>query len=321
MIQLVLVEFFNIVLLFAAIFDTWSRILHAVPDSVLWLLQFPASGEANIRAEAKKRGLDESRLRFTAVAPKSEHISRGRIADLFLDTPLCNAHTTGTDILWGGIPVLTRPLESLASRVGASLLNSIDCGELIAQSMEDYEKKAIALGLDHNKLRKMQQKVKYLRFRRPLFDTKRWCADWQKLLLQMVVDYRKYCQHLAKHGYEELHHLKQAGLGLDGLPLSTARERPADAICVGQKVSEPQSNGFGIHQRNVQVHSLPGRPVTIDPTPCPMFQAPTPVKVGEGEFRPHGGSKGYTSLEEVVSQSQKNHSGTNQRNGVGVNHK
>ena len=104
------------------IFDTWMRILRRVPRSILWLLRFPPTGEANIRAEARKRGVAPERLHFTDVAPKDEHIRRGVLADLFLDTPGCNAHTTGCDALWSGLPLLTLVGEKMASRVAASLL-------------------------------------------------------------------------------------------------------------------------------------------------------------------------------------------------------
>merc|ERR1719482_268034 len=77
------------------ILDVWCRILTRVDGSILWLLRFPPTGEANIRAEARKRGVSDDRIHFTAVSAKDEHIKRGVLADLFLDTPQCNAHTTG----------------------------------------------------------------------------------------------------------------------------------------------------------------------------------------------------------------------------------
>jgi protein O-GlcNAc transferase len=121
------------------IFAVWCAVLNAVPTAVLWLLQFPPAGEAHIRAQAAEKGVRSEQLVFSPVASKEEHISRGRYADLFLDTPLCNAHTTGTDILWGGVPLVTLPLESLASRVGASLLAAIGMPQLICRNMADYE--------------------------------------------------------------------------------------------------------------------------------------------------------------------------------------
>ena len=106
-------------------FATWCRILKRVPDSVLWLLRFPPEGEANIRAEAAKLGVPDDRIVFTNVVQKDLHIKRSGLADVFLDTPLCNAHTTGCDVLWSGCPIVTLPLSRMASRVAASL---VSCG-------------------------------------------------------------------------------------------------------------------------------------------------------------------------------------------------
>jgi protein O-GlcNAc transferase len=88
---------------------------------VLWLLRFPPYGESNIRMQAAQLGVDPGRIIFTDVAHKDLHIRRSGLADVFLDTPLCNAHTTGCDVLWGGCPMVTLPMERMASRVAASL--------------------------------------------------------------------------------------------------------------------------------------------------------------------------------------------------------
>ena len=124
----------------------WIKILKRVPNSVLWLLCFPATGEPNVIAMANKLGLPPGRIIFSPVAPKEEHVRRGRLADLCLDTPLCNGHTTGMDVLWAGTPVLTLPLETLASRVAGSQLHALGFPELVASSPEDYVEKAVHLG-------------------------------------------------------------------------------------------------------------------------------------------------------------------------------
>ena len=126
--------------------ESWVNILKRVPNSVLWLLRFPASGEANVLAMATKLGLQQGRIIFSHVASKEEHVRRGRLADLCLDTPLCNGHTTGMDVLWAGTPVLTLPLESLASRVAGSQLHALGFPELVAGTRQDYEEKAVRLG-------------------------------------------------------------------------------------------------------------------------------------------------------------------------------
>ena len=97
-------------------------------------------------AMANKLGLPPGRIIFSPVAPKEEHVRRGRLADLCLDTPLCNGHTTGMDVLWAGTPVLTLPLETLASRVAGSQLHALGFPELVASSPEDYVEKAVHLG-------------------------------------------------------------------------------------------------------------------------------------------------------------------------------
>jgi protein O-GlcNAc transferase len=111
------------------IFDTWCNILKRVPNSALWLLRFPAAGETRVRAHAAARGVRPDQIIFTDVAMKNEHIRRSSLADLFLDTPLCNAHTTGTDILWAGLPMITLPLEKMATRVAGSLCLATGLGE------------------------------------------------------------------------------------------------------------------------------------------------------------------------------------------------
>lgn len=85
------------------------QILKRVPNSVLWLLRFPAVGEPNIQQYAQNMGLPASRIIFSPVAPKEEHVRRGQLADVCLDTPLCNGHTTGMDVLWAGTPMVTMP--------------------------------------------------------------------------------------------------------------------------------------------------------------------------------------------------------------------
>jgi protein O-GlcNAc transferase len=160
-----------------AIFAVWMRILKRVPHSVLWLLRFPPSGEANIRAAALSHGVGPDRLVFTDVAAKDEHIRRGYLADLFLDTPVCNAHTTGCDILWSGTPMLTLPGERMASRVAASLLNAAGLPQLVADSHQRYEDVAVSLAEDMDVLLGIRGKLEDARLTCPLFDTQRWVRN------------------------------------------------------------------------------------------------------------------------------------------------
>ena len=126
----------------------WVNILNAVPNSVMWLLRFPQVGETNIQVAAQQLGLRNGSIIFSNVAAKEEHVRRGQLADVCLDTPLCNGHTTGMDVLWAGTPMVTLPGETLASRVASSQLMAMGCPELIAKDREDYERIAIKLGND-----------------------------------------------------------------------------------------------------------------------------------------------------------------------------
>jgi predicted O-linked N-acetylglucosamine transferase (SPINDLY family) len=127
------------------VFSVWMRVFKAVPDSVLWLLKDNDLAEENLRREAAARGVDPGRLVFAPRISATEHLARQTLADLFLDTFPCNAHTTASDALWVGLPVLTCSGDSFASRVAASLLNAQGLEDLVCASLEEYEAKAIHL--------------------------------------------------------------------------------------------------------------------------------------------------------------------------------
>ncbi|XP_059665673.1 probable UDP-N-acetylglucosamine--peptide N-acetylglucosaminyltransferase SEC isoform X2 [Cornus florida] len=168
------------------ILDTWCNILKRVPNSAIWLLRFPAAGEMRLRAYAFARGVQTEQIIFTDVAMKSEHIRRSALADLFLDTPLCNAHTTGTDILWAGLPMVTLPLEKMATRVAGSLCLATGVGEdMIVTSMKEYEEKAVSLALNRPKLQALTSKLKAARLSCPLFDTTRWVMNLDRAYFKM----------------------------------------------------------------------------------------------------------------------------------------
>ncbi|KAL9436544.1 hypothetical protein AB3S75_022569 [Citrus x aurantiifolia] len=168
------------------IFNTWCNILRRVPNSALWLLRFPAAGEMRLRAYAVAQGVQPDQIIFTDVAMKQEHIRRSSLADLFLDTPLCNAHTTGTDILWAGLPMITLPLEKMATRVAGSLCLATGLGEeMIVNSMKEYEERAVSLALDRQKLQALTSKLKSVRMTCPLFDTARWVKNLERSYFKM----------------------------------------------------------------------------------------------------------------------------------------
>ncbi|CAH9125216.1 unnamed protein product [Cuscuta epithymum] len=168
------------------IFMTWCNILKHVPNSALWLLRFPAAGEMRLRAYAAAQGVQPDQIIFTDVAMKQEHIRRSSLADLFLDTPLCNGHTTGTDVLWAGLPMVTLPLKKMATRVAGSLCLATGLGdEMIVSSVKEYEEKAISLALNRPKLQDLTSRLKAARMTCPLFDTARWVKNLERAYLKM----------------------------------------------------------------------------------------------------------------------------------------
>lgn len=155
-------------------FDIWMRLLGRVEGSVLWLLRDNRHAEANLRREAAERGVDAARLIFADRAPLPEHLARHRAADLFLDSFKVNAHTTASDALWAGLPLITRPGDGFASRVAASLLHAIGLPDLIAESMEDYERLALAIATDPARLASIRARLGANLSTAPLFDSQRF---------------------------------------------------------------------------------------------------------------------------------------------------
>ena len=158
-------------------YEGWMKILKQVKGSVLWLLEDNATAAGNLRREAVQRGIDAERVIFAKRMPVAEHLARHRVADLFLDTLPYNAHTTASDALWAGLPVLTCIGESFASRVAPSLLNAIRLPELITSSQEEYEAVAINLATNPEQLAKLKLKLEQNRLTTPLFDTQRYARD------------------------------------------------------------------------------------------------------------------------------------------------
>jgi len=154
-----------------ATFDRWMRILSAVEGSVLWLLDDNAASNRNLQREATARGVSGDRLFFARRVPLADHLARHRCADLFLDTLPYNAHTTASDALWAGLPVLTRIGEAFAGRVAASLLNAVGLPELVTTSDDAYEQLAVRLATHPDELNALKQKLAANRLSCRLFDT------------------------------------------------------------------------------------------------------------------------------------------------------
>ena len=188
-----------------ATFEGWMRILKAVEGSILWLFQDNSWAAENLKKEAEKQGIAPNRLVFAECLPLPEHLARHRQADLFLDTFPYNAHTTTSDALWTGLPVLTLMGSSFASRVAASLLNAVGLPELITSTQEEYEALAIDLALSPNKLADIKLKLAKNRLTAPLFDTPLFTKNLESAYIKM---YERYHANL-----ESAHILIESQLG------------------------------------------------------------------------------------------------------------
>jgi protein O-GlcNAc transferase len=156
------------------IFDLWMRLLRAADGAVLWLLHENETAKRNLRLEAQRRGVDPQRLVFASRLPLAEHLARHRHADLFLDTLRYNAHTTASDALWAGVPVLTCLGPSFAGRVAASLLRAVGLPDLVTESLEDYEALALRIATEPALCADLKTRLARNREKYPLFDTTRF---------------------------------------------------------------------------------------------------------------------------------------------------
>jgi len=148
------------------------EILKNIPASSLWIIGDNDEAKKNLIKEAVKSGINPSRLVFAGRTNASEHIRRHKLADLFLDTLPYNAHTTASDALWAGLPLLTLKGDTFPGRVGASLLNTIGLPELITYSLEEYRDVAINLANNPNRLAAIKAKLAKNRLTTPLFNTR-----------------------------------------------------------------------------------------------------------------------------------------------------
>jgi predicted O-linked N-acetylglucosamine transferase (SPINDLY family) len=169
------------------------KILKAVEHSVLWLLESDERASRNLRNAAAERGVSPQRLIFARPMQLADHLARYRAADLFVDNLPCNAHTTASDALWAGLPVLTCTGEAFAARVAASLLHALELPELIATTQAQYEQVAVELATNPERLRQLRERLLTNRFTAPLFDTE------------------LYTRHL-EDAYAQIYERSQAGL-------------------------------------------------------------------------------------------------------------
>lgn len=155
-------------------FSLWMNVLQQVPSSTLWLIRKNRAAEAHLKTEAAGRGVAPERLVFADKLPKDEHLARYKLADLGLDTRLVNGHTTTSDALWAGIPVITLLGNHFASRVSASLLTAIGLPELVTRNLNEYQALAVRLASRPRELKAVKKKLAQNRTTMALFDTARF---------------------------------------------------------------------------------------------------------------------------------------------------
>ena len=171
------------------VFGSWMQILGKVENSVLWLLEDNASVVVNLKREAQTRGVSPQRIVFAQRMSLPEHLARHRLADLFLDTLPYNAHTTASDALWAGLPVLTRIGETFAGRVAASILNAVGLPELIVETPQAYESLAVELATHPEKLIEIRKRLTENLSTKSLFDTQRYTRNIEAAYTEM---HRRY---------------------------------------------------------------------------------------------------------------------------------
>ncbi len=167
------------------VFDVWMRLLAQVPESVLWLVATNPAAVNNLKKEAAARGVAPERLIFAPVARPPEHLARHARADLFLDTLPCTAHTTASDALWAGLPVLTCLGETFAGRVAASLVTAAGLPELVTRDLAEYESRALSLAATPEKLQALRDRLTQTRLSCALFDTEKFCRHLEAAYVAM----------------------------------------------------------------------------------------------------------------------------------------
>jgi protein O-GlcNAc transferase len=167
------------------VFAAWMKLLREIPQSALWLLEDSAEAKRRLQQAAQAAGVDAARLVFAARVAPAEHLARHRLADLFLDTLPYNAHTTASDALWAGLPVLTCVGNTFAGRVAGSLLRAVGLSELVTRSLHEYEALALELARNPGRLADIQGRLERDRSTTPLFDLERFRRHLEAAYLTM----------------------------------------------------------------------------------------------------------------------------------------
>ena len=167
-------------------FDIWMKLLKKIKNSVLWLYKSNNYSAINLKKESEKRGVESSRIIFADRVSNEDHLSRIKCADLFLDTFNYNAHTTASDALWSGVPVITKQGKSFSARVCSSLLTSLSLEELIVKDNVEYEEKAFSIATNSTYLKDLKYRLKQSRTKSSLFDTKGFTENLEKIYIKLV---------------------------------------------------------------------------------------------------------------------------------------
>ena len=168
------------------IFESWMNILKKCESSILWLLQDRRVGRENLWKEAQKRGIAKERIIFAQRLPTKEHLKRLKFIDLFLDTFPYNAHTTASEAIRAGVPILTLRGKSFPSRVASSILTNVGLESLISKNLKDYEKKAISLVKNDNEISNLKKHLKQKSNLNKLFNNKVFTKDIEKIYKEIL---------------------------------------------------------------------------------------------------------------------------------------
>jgi len=182
---LVLASFNQIYKIVPEWFDVWARLLRELPDAVLWQLAGNDTAQDNLRKELAARGVDPARLLIAPHVAAHEHLARAALADVFIDSFPCNGHTTISDALWAGLPVVTRCGETFASRVGASLLRAAGLADWVADDAEGYVQRVLRLAREPALRAELREHLARARTEAPLFDSRRFARDLEALYQRM----------------------------------------------------------------------------------------------------------------------------------------
>jgi len=164
------------------IFAVWMRVMKRVPRTKLWLLKFDPDAEINLRKEARRHGVDPSRLVVHDFFPLQWEFIVKSMAAVFLDTPVFNAHTTASDVLWAGLPILAIPGNNFAQRVSSSFLRSTQLELLNARTLADYEEIAVHLATHPAVIKRLKRHLRRVRLEATVFHTDKWVPVWERAL-------------------------------------------------------------------------------------------------------------------------------------------